>query len=74
MNDSNLSYPDIAYKVLKEQKIKSMHYRDITRKAFEFDLIESDDVITAGNISAAINSEIKKSVLNGTECRFVKHD
>jgi restriction system protein len=74
MNDLNLSYPDIAYKVLKEQKVKSMHYRDITRKAFELELIESDDVITAGNVSAAINSEIRKSALNGTECRFVKHD
>ena len=74
MNENSLSYTDIAYKVLKETKAKSLHYRDITQKAFELDLIENEDVITAGNISSAINGEIRKASLNGTECRFVKHD
>lgn len=49
MSGLNLTYPDIAFKVLRETKAKSMHYRDITRKAFELELIESDDVITAGS-------------------------
>lgn len=74
MITNNLSYADIAFKVLRDKKAKSMHYRDITRLAFELDLLESDDVITAGNISSAINTEIRKSALNGTECRFIKHD
>lgn len=74
MVGNSLSYTDIAYKVLKETKAKSLHYRDITQKAFELDLIENEDVITAGNISSAINGEIRKASLNGTECRFVKHD
>lgn len=74
MNDNNLSYPDVAYKVLKDSRAKSLHYRDIARKAFELELIESDDVIIAGNISAAISAEIRKASLNGLECRFIKHD
>lgn len=70
----NLTYSDIAYKVLKQSKTKSMHYRDITRKAFDLEFIETDDLITAGNIASAINSEIRRTILNGTEGRFVKHD
>ncbi len=70
---ADLSYADIAFKILSETKIKSLHYRDIARKAFELELIESEDIIIANNIASAINAEIRKNALNGLECRFVKH-
>ncbi len=74
MENNNLSYSDIAYKILKESKTKSLHYKDITSKAFDLELIETDDIITAGNIASSINSEIKRSGSNGLESRFIKHD
>lgn len=70
-NDS--SYSEIAYKILKEEKAKFLHYKDITRKAFDLELLESDDVITSGNISASMSAEIKKCNLNGIESRFIAH-
>ena len=72
--NDNLSYGDIAYRVLKESKSRSMHYKDIALKAFDLELIETDSIIEAGNIASAINNEIKKASLNGSECRFIKHD
>jgi len=74
MKDNSLTYSDIGYKILKESKVKSLHYKDIARKAFDLELIETDDLITAGNIASSINSEIKRSALNGSESRFIKHD
>ncbi|HFA51199.1 MAG TPA: restriction endonuclease [Bacteroidetes bacterium] len=74
MKDNNLSYSDIAYKILKDNNVKSLHYKDIARIAFDLELIETDDLITAGNIASAINSEIKKATLNGSESRFIKRD
>lgn len=74
MNEQFLSYADIAHKVLKESKSKPQHYKDITLKAFELDLIETDDIITAGNIASAMNAEIKRAALNDTESRFIKYE
>lgn len=71
---TTLTYGDIAYEVLKSSKARSLHYKDITQLAFERELVESDDSITAGNISAAINAEVKRCAVRGEECRFVKHD
>lgn len=74
MASSSPTYDDIAYEVLKNSKARSLHYKDITQVAFERQLIESDDSITAGNVSSAINAEIKRASIQGVECRFVKHD
>lgn len=74
MDNNNLSYTDIAYRILKESKTKSLHYKDIASKAFDLELVESDDIITAGNIASSINSAIKRAGLNGTVSRFIKHD
>jgi len=74
MKENRLSYTDIAYQVLVESQAKYMHYKDISHEAFDSGLIETDDIITAGNIASAINSEIRRTSLNGIESRFVKYD
>lgn len=68
----NLTYVEIAYKILaEEQKLKQIHFRDLTKKAFDLDLIESDDIIIAGNIASAMNSDIRKAKSQGTEPKFI---
>lgn len=70
----SLSYLEIAYKILSEEpKLKQMHYRDLARKAFELELIESDDLIIAGNIASAISSNIRKSKSQETEPKFISY-
>ncbi len=69
-----LSYCDIAYKILKqEEKLRSLHYKEIAKRAYEAELIEDNNVITASNISSAINSEIRKSNLGNEESRFISY-
>lgn len=68
----SLTYLDIATKMLSEEpKLKKIHYRDLAKKAFDLGLIESDDLIVAGNIASAINSDIRKSKSQGTEPKFI---
>ncbi|NCQ19666.1 MAG: hypothetical protein GW805_15230, partial [Ignavibacteria bacterium] len=70
----NLTYLEIAYKILSEEpKLKQIHFRDLTRKSFELQLIESDDIIIAGNIASAINSDIRKAKSQGTESKFISY-
>lgn len=70
----SLTYLEIAYKILSEEpKLKQIHYRDLARKAFELELIESDDLIIAGNIASAINSDIRRAKLQGTEPKFISY-
>lgn len=70
----DLTYLEIAYKILSEEpKLKQIHYRDLARKAFYLELIESDDIIIAGNIASAINSDIRKSKCQGIESKFVSY-
>ena len=70
----NLTYLEIARKILREEpKLKQIHYRDLAKKAFDLGFIESDDIIVAGNISSAINSEIRKSRSEGTEPLFISY-
>ena len=60
--EKKLSYSDIAYKILKDDiNSRSLHYKVIAKRAFDLGLIEDDDIIVAGNISSAINSDIRKS-------------
>ncbi len=67
-----LSYTEIALKILKSQKNKNaIHYKEITELAFEKGYITSDDLIIAGNISSAMNSEIRKSKRQGNEAVFI---
>ncbi len=70
----NLTYLEIAHKILSEEpKLKQIHYRDLAKKAFDLGFIESDDLIVAGNISSAINSDIRKSKSLGTEPTFISY-
>ncbi len=69
-----LSYLDIAYKILKESdKSRSVHYKVIAQKAFDLELIESNDLIIAGNISSAINANIRKSKIEGENSKFISY-
>lgn len=70
----NLTYLEIAHKILSEEpKLKKIHYRDLAKRAFDLELIESDDLIIAGNIASAINSDIRKSKSQRTETKFISY-
>jgi len=67
-----LTYLEIANKILSEEpKLKQIHYRDLAKKAFDSGLIESDDLIIAGNIASAMNGDIRKSKSQGTVPKFI---
>lgn len=68
----DLTYLEIAYQILREEPgLKGLHYRDLAKRAFDLGLIESDDLIIAGNIASAINSDIRKSKSQGIESKFI---
>lgn len=68
------SYSDIAYSILKvEENEHFLHYKEITKRAFKQGLIKESDIIVAGNVSSAINSEIRQAKLNGEESRFISY-
>lgn len=70
----NLTYLEIAYKILSEEpKLRQIHYRDLAKKAFDLELIESDDLIIAGNIASAINGDIRKAKSQGRETKFISY-
>lgn len=70
----DLSYSDIAYKILKEDQTKrSLHYRFITQKAYMEGLIEDNGIIMASNIASAIDSEIRKNKIDGSAQRFISY-
>lgn len=69
-----LQYSDIAYQILKEEdKSRFLHYKIIAKRAFERGLIESDDIITSGNISSSINTDIRNAQLDGKVSRFISY-
>jgi restriction system protein len=69
-----LTYIDIAYKILKqEEDTKSLHYKIIAKRAFKLGLIEDDNLIVAGNISSAINADIRKNTIEGKESKFISY-
>jgi restriction system protein len=69
-----LTYLDIAYKILtQEEKARSLHYKIIAKRAFKLGLIENDDLIVAGNISSAINADIRKCKIEGEESKFISY-
>lgn len=70
----NLTYLEIAYKILSEEpKLRQIHYRDLAKKAFDLELIENDDLIIAGNIASAINGDIRKAKSQATEPKFISY-
>lgn len=70
----NLTYLEIAYKILSEEpKLRQIHYRDLAKKAFDLELLESDDIIIAGNIASAINGDIRRSKSQGVETKFISY-
>ena len=72
--ERTLSYCDIAYKILKqENKLRSLHYKEIAKRAFESEILDENNVIIASNISSAINSEIRKANLENKESRFISY-
>lgn len=72
--NKHFPYSDIAYQILKgDSKYQSLHYKVIAKKAFEQGLIESDDIITSGNISSAINTDIRNAQLDGKPSRFISY-
>jgi len=72
--NKKITYADIAYKILKQdENARSLHYKVITKRAFSEGLIESEDVIVAGNISSSINTEIRKAKLDDKVPRFVSY-
>lgn len=71
---STKSLAEIAYQVLKEEKEKrALHYKLISKKAFEKGLVDDDDLIAANNLSSAINSEIRKKQLENSTPRFISY-
>ncbi len=70
----SLSYVEIAYKILSEDpKHSKLHYRDIAKRAFDLELLESDNILIAGNLSSALGSEIRKATSAGTEPKFIAY-
>ncbi len=70
----NLTYLEIVYKILSEEpKLRQIHFRDLAKKAFDLELIESDDIIIAGNLASAINGDIRKAKSQGTEPKFISY-
>jgi len=69
-----LTYLDIAYKILKqEETTRSLHYKIIAKRAFKLGMIENDDLIVAGNISSAINADIRKCKIESEESKFISY-
>jgi len=71
---AKLSYAEIALKILKSQSQKNkkgLHYKEISKLAYEQDYVPSDNLIVAGNISSAMSSEIRKSKRQGNKAIFI---
>ena len=68
-----LSYLDVAYKILKKSELSALHYKEISQRAYNLELIGSNDLIIAGNISSAINSNIRKSKIEGKNSKFISY-
>ncbi len=75
-NDSagKLSFTDAAEQILRDcGNREPMHYRAITERALEFDLINSKGRTPAASMYAMILTEIKRNVARGDSPRFVQH-
>jgi len=70
----SFSFTDAAEQVLKQfSGSKPMHYREITRKALELDLIKTKGVTPEATLYSQILSEIRRQARKGNMPRFVMH-
>lgn len=70
----SFSFTDAAEQVLKQfSGSKPMHYREITRKALELDLIKTKGVTPEATLYSQILSEIRRQARKGNTPRFVMH-
>ncbi len=68
----SFSFTDAAEQVLKKfSGEKPMHYRDITRKARELDLIKTKGLTPEATLYSQILSEIRRQVRKGDTPRFI---
>ncbi len=68
----SFSFTDAAEQVLKQfSNSKPMHYREITGKALELDLIKTKGVTPEATLYSQILSEIRRQVRRGNTPRFV---
>lgn len=69
-----LSFTDAAEQVLEKHGRKQpMHYREITEKILELDLVNTQGQTPEATLYAQILTEIKRHVKRGDTPRFVKH-
>lgn len=67
-----LSFMDAAEQVLKQfSDSKPMHYREVTRKALELDLIKTKGLTPEATLYSQILSEIRRQDRRGSTPRFV---
>ena len=70
----SFSFTDATEQVLKQfSGGKPMHYRDITRKALELDLIKTKGVTPEATLYSQILSEIRRQARKGDTPRFIMH-
>jgi restriction system protein len=68
----SLSFTDAAEQVLKQfGEGKPMHYREITRKALELDLIKTKGLTPEATLYSQILSEIRRQIRRGETPRFI---
>lgn len=68
------SFTDAAQEVLEQYGYRQpMHYREITRKALELGLLDTQGKTPEATMYAQILSEIARQVRRGESPRFVKH-
>ncbi len=68
----SLSFTDAAEQVLRQfSDNKPMHYREITRKALELDLIKTKGLTPEATLYSQILSEIRRQVRRGSTPRFI---
>lgn len=70
----SFSFTDAAEQVLKQfGDSKPMHYREITRKALELDLIKTKGLTPEATLYSQILSEIRRQARRGNTPRFIMH-
>ena len=70
----SFSFTDAAEQVLKQfSGSQPMHYREITRKALELDLIKTKGVTPEATLYSQILSEIRRQTRKGNTPRFFMH-
>jgi len=66
-----LSFTEAAERILESAGGKPMHYRDITRHALEFRMLDTSGKTPAGTMYAQILTEVKRRQGRGEQQRFM---